>query len=56
MSKYSLTATKQDFQILYEKLENIEKTKGNKFDWKKIKRSTYDQLYSLVGILERRTC
>lgn len=57
MSKYSLYATKQDYQKAYSRLKEIEQKlettdKKTKLDWKKIKRSDLDSLLLLISIHE----
>lgn len=53
MSKYSIFATKQDYQQMFDKLKKIETEKGLNLDWKKIKRVSMDHLTTLHGILTR---
>ncbi len=54
MAKYSLYATKQDYAEAYEKLKELEKKSIDKFDWKKIKKTSLDGLQALISILERK--
>jgi len=54
MSKYSIFATKQDYQKAYLMLQKLENELGEQFDWKKIKRTNYDQLDALIQILLRK--
>lgn len=54
MSKYSIFATKQDYQNAYSILEKLEKQLGQQFDWKKIKRTNYDSLDALIFILMKK--
>lgn len=54
MSKYSIFATKQDYLNIYDVLRELETQMSDKLDWVKIKRSTLDQLSTLVGILKRK--
>ena len=54
MGKYSLFATKEDYRLVYAKLEELEKISTEKFDWKKIKRTHLDGLEALVDIVKRR--
>lgn len=53
MSKYSIYATKQDYQEMFDKLKKIEIEKGITLDWKKIKRVNMDHLTTIHGILSR---
>lgn len=52
--KYSLTATKQDYSIAYKTLESLEIQLKTKFDWKKIKRVSLDELSTVISILKRK--
>jgi len=54
MSKYSIFATKQDYQNAYSILEKLEKQLGQQFNWKKIKRTNYDNLDALIFILMKK--
>ncbi len=54
MSKYSITATKQDYANAFATLEGLEKQLGEKFNWKKIKRVNLDELVTLISILKRK--
>ena len=54
MSKYSIFATKQDYEKAYSMLEKLEIELGEQFNWKKIKRTHYDQLDALIKILLRK--
>jgi len=54
MSKYSMSATKQDYLDIYRVLQGLEKQLNTTFDWKKIKRVSLDELSALVGILKRK--
>lgn len=56
MGKYSIHATKEDYNKAYAELKVIEETteRGNKFDWKKIKRVSLDELATLIAILKRK--
>ena len=53
MSKYSIYATKQDYQEMYNLLENLEVKYQMPLDWKKIKRSSLDSLSPLPSIMKR---
>ena len=54
MSKYSITATKKDYQYAFDQILKLEKQLGERFDWKKIKRVSLDELITLIGVLNRR--
>jgi len=54
MSKYSIFATKQDYQNAYSILENLEKELGVELNWKKIKRTNSDNLDALIFILRKK--
>ena len=51
MSKYSIYATKQDYEKAYETLRELDF--DNKFDWKKIKRTSLNSLMVLIDGLKR---
>ena len=54
MSKYSMTATKKDYQYAFDELLKLEKQLKKNLDWKKIKRVSLDELSTLIGILKRK--
>jgi hypothetical protein len=53
MSKYSIYATKEDYQKAYSELKEIEPKLSYKLDWKKIKRINLDSLSYLISALKR---
>ena len=53
MSKYSITATKQDYEKIYNDLSSIEETFSLKLKWDKLKRLTYDQLITFQNSLQK---
>ena len=54
MSKYSITATKKDYQYAFDELLKLEKQLKENLNWKKIKRVKLDELVTLIGILKRK--
>lgn len=52
MPKYTLYETKDDYQKLYDKLEELDIDKT--LDWIKIKKSSYNSLDYLVSLMERK--
>jgi len=54
MSKYSIYSTREDYQKIYTKIEKLESDLNENFDWKKIKRESFNSLEVLVSILERK--
>lgn len=54
MSKYTIHSTKEDFKLLYERLEKLEEKSNTKLDWKKVKRASYDSLCALERSLISR--
>lgn len=53
-SKYSIHATKEDYEKIYDEIRSIEPKLKKPLNWKKIKSSSYEQLQSLVDILKRK--
>lgn len=53
MSKYSIMATKEDYQAIYDKLTILEEIAGLKLKWDKLKRLTYDQLITFQQSLQK---
>jgi hypothetical protein len=54
MSKYSIFATKQDYQNAYSILESLEKELGVELKWQKIKRTDLDNLTFLISCLQKQ--
>lgn len=54
MSKYSITATKKDYQFAFKTLMSLENQLGEKLDWKKIKRVSLDELTTIIAVLKRK--
>jgi hypothetical protein len=54
MGKYSIFATKQDYQKAYSTLEELESQLGLNLDWKKIKRIGLDELETIISIYKRK--
>lgn len=54
MGKYSIFATKQDYQKAYSTLEELESQLGLNLDWKKIKRIGLDKLETIISIYKRK--
>lgn len=50
--KYTIHSTKQDYQQMYDRLKLLEDL-SNPFNWKKIKKSSLDELKTLESILIR---
>jgi len=54
VGKYSIFATKQDYQKAYSTLEELESQLGLNLDWKKIKRIGLDELETIISIYKRK--
>lgn len=54
MPKYSIFATKEDYQKAYDKLKELETKHSLDFDWKKVKRTNLDSLATLIDIIKRK--
>jgi len=54
MGKYSISATKEDYNKMYEKLRELESKMNGNWKGDKIKRSSLDQLEVLYSATKRR--
>lgn len=52
--KYAIWATKQDYEEAYEEIRQLETELSKTFDWKKLKRTSLDELKTLIDALKRQ--
>lgn len=54
MSKYSIYATRQDYDEAYKELQELETKSDKPFDWKKLKAQNLDTLKTLISAFKRQ--